>query len=154
MFQKLMQDVEKAKRLNYSFSEAVDFAVHNNKDKIVARVADCPSDDNLWCALSSRDVQTGCKWLSGDDCNCDQCHGSSLIKKVRSFVQIFYGMQNDDVIQDILMEVDERGESIEESIQRHGEEILKRYELARNFIETCNVIDNPNRLKFQSKSET
>ena len=64
-------------------------------------------------------------------------------------------MQNDDVIQDILMEVNERGgdDAIEQSIQRHREEILKRYEQARNLIETCDIIDDPNRLKFQSKSE-
>lgn len=159
LFQKIMEDVEKAKRLDYSLSEAFDFAVHNNKDKIVSSVANCPSDDDFWCALSSRDVQTGCKWLSGDDCNCDECHGSSLIKKVRTFVQIFYGMQNDDVMQDILVEVNERGgdktvdDAIEESMQRHKEEILKKYDQACNFIETCNIIDDPNRLKFRSESD-
>lgn len=159
LFQKLMQDVENAKRMDYSLSEAFDFAVHNNKDRIVSSVSNCPSDgEDFWCALSSRDVQDGCKWFSGDDCNCDECRGRSLIKKVRSFVKTFYGMQNDDVMQDILTEVNERGDetvddAIEQSLQSHKEEILERYDKACNLIEACNIMDNPNRPKYQWKSE-
>ena len=159
LFQKLMQDVENAKRMDYSLSEAFDFAVHNNKERIVSSVANCPSDgEDFWCVLSSRDVQDGCKWFSGDDCNCDECCGRSLITKVRTFVKTFYGMQNDDVMQDILTEVNERGDetvddAIEQSLQSHKAEILERYDKACNLIKACNIMDNPNRPKYQWKSE-
>ena len=160
LFQQLMRSVEWAKENNYSLSDAFNFAVHANKTTIVATVANCqPKDDDFWCALASRDVQSGCKWFTGDNCDCAECIGTSLLTKVRRFVAIFYGMHNDEIIQKILHEVDERSddttvdEAIEESIQQHKEEILVRYQQACDLIELCNIRENYNRPKFRWKEE-
>ena len=84
-------------------------------------------------------------------------HRYQSLTKVRRFVEIFYGMHNDDIIQKILHEVDERSddttvdEAIEESIQQHKEEILVRYQQACALIELCNISEDCHRPKFEWK---
>ena len=160
LFQKLMKDVEWAKENNYSLADAFDFAVHACKGMIVASVASCQlkDDHDFWCILNRRDVQIGCKWFTGNNCHCDECVGTSLLTKVRRFVEIFYDMPKDDIIQKILEEVERCNDSmleeaIEESIQRHKEEILERYQEACNLIEACDIVEDSQRPKFQWKEK-
>ena len=65
----------------------------------------------------------------------------------------------DDTIQKILDEVNVddieelNDDDIEESIERYKDEILEKFKKARCFIETCGIVDDPNRLKFRSESD-
>ena len=151
LFQKLMQDVEWAKENGYSLYDSFNYTVHANKDAIVAAVTDYQTDD-FWGTLSSRDILPRCKWFTGDPCHCKGCVGHSLLTKVRRFVELFYGMNNDDTIGKILDEVDD-GAEIEESIEQHKDEILNRFHEAHTLIETCGIVDNPNRPKFRVKTD-
>ena len=50
-----------------------------------------------------------------------------------------------------MMEVndDDKVKDVEESIDRHKEEILEKFQEACSLIELCGIIDNPNRPSFQ-----
>ena len=148
LFQKLMQDVENAKEKGCSLPDSFKYAVNNNKDAIVA--ATTSVKDGFWAVLRNKvPMPRGCKWLTGDVCYCEGCFGNSLLTKVRRFVEIFYEMGVDDTIQNIL---DDDGESIEESIKRHKNEIVEEFQKARQLIEDCGIVDDPKRLRFRAES--
>ena len=148
LFQKLMQDVENAKEKGCSLPDSFNYAVNNNKDAIVA--ATTSVTDGFWAVLRNKvPMPRGCKWLTGDVCYCEGCFGNSLLTKVRRFVEIFYEMGVDDTIQNIL---DDDGESIEESIERHKDEIIEEFQKASQLIEDCGIVDDPKRLKFRAES--
>ena len=55
----------------------------------------------------------------------------------------------DDTIQNIL---DDDGHSIEESIERHKDEIIEKFRQASQLVEECGIVDDPKRLKFRTES--
>ena len=89
-----------------------------------------------------------CKWLAGDVCYCEGCFGKRLLTKVRHFVKSFYGMGVDGTIQNIL---DDDGDSIEELIKRHKNEIIERFRKASKLVEESGVVHDPKRLKFSTE---
>ena len=122
--------------------------MENNKDDIVAATASVT--DGFWAGLRGKyPMPLECKWLTGDVCYCEGCFGNSLLTKVRRFVEIFYGMGVDGTIQNIL---DDDGKSIEESIERHKDEIIEEFRKASQLIEDCGIVDDPKRLKFRAES--
>ena len=150
VFLQLLKDVERAKENGYSLKDAFNYAVELRKDLIVASVKGCSGDMcNIWCVLSKRIEQPGCKWITGQDCYCDECGGGSLLDCVRYSLQMSHDMRKDDVINELELEVDERSkdktmnQAVKESIKRHEKEILKKYQEASEFIKGCNI-DFPN----------
>ena len=143
--QELLKDVEWAKGNGYSLKNAFNHAVELRKDLIVTSVKNCDDACNFWCVLSNERIpQPGCKWFTGQNCNCDECCGTSLLEIAQLFLQIFHEMRKDDVINDIEVEVDERGNktmnlAVEESIERHRKEILKKYQEANEYIKDFNI---------------
>ena len=99
LFQKLMEGVRRAKELGYGLHDSFNFAVYSNMTLIVEAVKCNSEEDNFWSALSKRRLPSGCKWLTGQHCHCGACFGHSLLTKVRRFVELFYGMGNDETIQ-------------------------------------------------------
>ena len=149
LFQTLMHDVEYAKEKGNSLPDSFNYAVNKNKDDIVA-AAVCVTD-GFWAALRTKfPMPLECKWLTGDKCHCEGCFGNSLLTKVRRFVEIFYGMRIDETIQKIL---DDDGDSIEESVERHKDEIMERFENAGKLVEECGIVDDPNRPRFRCESD-
>ena len=97
----------------------------------------------------------GCKWLTGNECHYEGCFGHSLLTKVQGFVKFFYGMTKEDTIRKILDEVkgDALVRDVKESIERHKDEILEKYQKADKLIEELGIVDNPDRLRFSKEGE-
>jgi len=121
MFEIIMDDVVRAKKLGYSSSYACDYAVNKNKAAIIEAVQNCDDEDSFWCGFSNRDIQD-----------------------VGVFVRIFFAMDHDKLIQKIVND-----EDLEESIQRYQGEILDHYKRAQRLIEARGAIDDPDRLKVR-----
>ena len=154
IFQKLMQDFEWLKEKGYSLPMSFTFTVLKNKDSIVAATAD--GTGAFWEALRNKvPMPRGCQWLTGDDCHCEACFGNSLLSKVQGFVKFFYGMTKEDTIRKILDEVkgDALVNDVEESIERHKDEILEKYQKADKLIEELGIVDNPNRPRFSTEGQ-
>ena len=79
IFKTLMVDVEQARELGYSSSDAIDYALCKSKTDIIEAITNCENEDGFWSALSNRDIQD-----------------------VGVFVRIFYAMEHDKLIQKIV----------------------------------------------------
>ena len=151
LYQEILEDVKKAE-MTMTLADALDHAIEKNKDSITESVVSCRRDDddglNLWCTMAQRDVKPRCKWFTGDECACNECKGTSLLKKVRHFAEIFHAMENDDVVQKIDEVVDERSEdmdrdeAIKQAIEEYKEDIQEKYQEARNRLKRCNWDEN------------
>ena len=105
LFKRMLSDVEHATKSGYSSSEAIDYAVYKNKTNIIEAVKNCDDDDDDFW----------CGFSNRD------------IQDVGVFVRIFFAMDHDKLIQKIVKD--------RQSMLRHRDEILNRYEQAK--IETC-----------------
>ena len=145
----IMDDMVRIKNAGYSLSDATDFAVCKHREDIVEAVRDCGEIDEFWYMFSLRVIQDGCLWFTGEKCLCNECKGTSLLRKVADFIKMFYRMDHDEIIQKIVKDGD-----IKNSVQRHQAQILERLEQAKDLIKTLGIIDNPNRPKFNYKNDT
>ena len=59
-------------------------------------------------------------------------------------------MRIEGTIQKIL---DDDGDSIEESVEQHKDEVMERFENAGKLVEECGIVDDPNRLRFRCESD-
>ena len=147
MFQKIMDDIKWAERKQFSTAESIEYSLTKNKDSIIKKVANCrqTGDDEFWCQLAARKRPPSCEWFTGDSCNCENCNGSNyILKTVRRFSGIFYGMQHDGLMQEIIKEVGEKmGEDVtfdaaaEKVLQRHKDDILEKYRGAKEILKVC-----------------
>ena len=114
VYQGILSDIEEVQYYqDYNYLDALDYAVDKNKDLILSSVDNAVEegggDDNsfnIWsvlAAVSLKDINKGCHWLSYSSCYCDECHGSCMIPYLKYLLQIFRQMEMDKVIETVMV---------------------------------------------------
>ena len=102
-----MSDIAETQSRGLSLGEGIEYALEISKEIILSSVNKCDKDGNMfWCRLITMRGSWDCQWLTGKSCVCKKCNGRSIFDVVRSAVQLFVGMQDDDMMQKIEEEIE------------------------------------------------
>ena len=142
-YEKIIGDIKNmlSQSPTMSFESTLDKSIKENKELIVRTVEDCRNDledhnaMNIWCAMADRHVQDGCQWFSGSECNCNECNGASLCNRFRIKALLFHGMEKDDVIGKIILQIkmmdgleeDALEDEIKREIEKYRDIILETF---------------------------
>ena len=144
----MISDMEYAKgELDYSEEMALEYTLAKNKDAIIETVNDCEMHKGniVWCFLAGRKQKPGCLWFNGERCRC--CNGKSAVHVTGELLEVYYGMQHDELMKKINEEINDRigGDEahdddklfklITEVVEKHQEEIMEEVNLARDTID-------------------
>ena len=118
-------------------------------EMILSLVNKCDKDGNMfWCRLSAMRGNWDCQWLTGKPCVCKKCNGRSIFDVVRSAVQLFVGIQDDDMIQKIEEEIEkmsdgldplEKMDVIDQVVEKYRIDMQKKFQDAETLLSSSDV---------------
>ncbi len=136
IFENIMSDVIDAELRDISDQKAIEYALKENEESILASVSRCEKngeDKLFWCRLAEKGGGLDCQLFTGKSCCCEKCNGLSILSTVKVAMKVFVGMRDDNLIQQIEAEIVnnmsddlELGDVIDQVVKKYKEDNTRK----------------------------